>query len=298
VKNLPLVSVLIPSYNSNHSLRIAINSIKSQSYKNLEVVIVDDGSKPKVPDYNKDPEFSKLKLKLIRLKRNLGIVKCLNKGLNHCNGAIIARLDADDIMLKNRLLNQVSAILKYNLDLVYSQMLVDGKKNIYFYPITKKAIRLCASYGNPIPHPAVAIKAKILKKYKYKDLNIRGLEDYFLWVKIIKSGYKVQGLPFYDVDYKTSPKQLSKRKGTFNSRYKKAMTYLENYLDSDTLNSKNKHSIFVILKILRMLKGIDLKAFKQILISNMKRTIYQEKKFFKKSQLFLILIIIKFFKII
>lgn len=295
MKNLPLVSVLIPSYNSNHSLRIAINSIKSQSYKNLEVVIVDDGSKPKVPDYNKDPEFSKLKLKLIRLKRNLGIVKCLNKGLNHCNGAIIARLDADDIMLKNRLLNQVSAILKYNLDLVYSQMLVDGKKNIYFYPITKKAIRLCASYGNPIPHPAVAIKAKILKKYKYKDLNVRGLEDYFLWTKIIKSGYKVQGLTSYDVDYKTSPKQLSKKKETFNSRYKKAMVYLESSLDSDDLNSKNRHSVFLILKILRTLKGIDLKAFKMISISNIKRNIHKENNFFKKFLLFLIIVIIKFF---
>lgn len=295
MKNLPLVSVLIPSYNSNDSLRIAINSIKSQSYKNFEVVIVDDGSKPKVPDYNKDPEFFKLKLKLIRLERNLGIVKCLNKGLNHCNGAIIARLDADDVMLKDRLLNQVSAILKYNLDLVFSQMLVDGKKNIYCYPITEKGIRVCASYGNPIPHPAVAIKAEILKKYKYKDLNIRGLEDYFLWTKIIKSGYKVQGLTFYDVDYKASSKQLSKRKSTFSLRYSKAMTYLENYLDSDTLNSKNKHSIFVILKILRTLKGIDLKAFKIISISNIKRNIHKENNLFKKFLLFLIIVIIKFF---
>ena len=73
-------------------------------------------------------------------------------------------------MQKDRLPNQASAILKYNLDLVYSKILVGGKKNIYYYPITEKAIRNPMLYGNLRPHPAIAIKAKILKKYKYKDL--------------------------------------------------------------------------------------------------------------------------------
>lgn len=296
MKNLPLVSVLIPCYNSNDSLRIAINSIKFQTYKNIEVVIIDDGSKPKIPNYNKDPTFSKLKLKLIRLKKNVGISKSLNIGLNYCKGSLIARLDADDIMLKNRLHNQVSAILNYNLDLVFSQMLVNGKKNIYFYPVTEKAIKICMLFGNPIPHPAVTIKKKILKKYKYKDLDAKGLEDYFLWTKIIKSGYKARGLTTYDVDYKSSPKQLSKKKETFNLRYKKGMLFLESYLDSNELNSKNKYTISKILKILKMLKGLDLKAFKMISISNIKRTIYRENNFLKKFRLFLILVIIRFFK--
>ena len=240
MKNLPLVSVLIPSYNSNNTLRIAINSIKRQSYKNLEIVIVDDGSNPRVPNFNFDQEFSRLKLKIVRLKKNMGISKSLNMGLNHCKGEIIARLDADDEMFKDRISNQVDAILKYDLDLVYSQMMVDGKKNIYCYPINEKAIKICMLYGNAIPHPAVAIKAELLRKYKYIDLNVKGLEDYFLWARIIMSGAKIKGLETYDVNYKTSSKQLSKKKTNLNFRYKDSIRYIESLFNTQNYNFENK----------------------------------------------------------
>ena len=294
MKNFPLVSVLIPSYNSNNTLRVAINSIKRQSYKNLEVIIVDDGSKPKVPNFNLDPEFSQLKLKLVKLKKNMGISKSLNIGLEHCKGKIIARLDADDEMLEDRLINQVEAILKYDLDLVYSQMMVDGKKNIYYYPISEKAIKICMLYGNAIPHPAVAIKAEILRKYKYFDLIVKGLEDYFLWAKIIKSGARVKGLESYDVNYKTSSKQLSKK--IFDFRYKEAIYYIENLFNSPNYNHENKHSVFTIFKILKMFKGTDLKAFRIIAVSNIKRSILQKISIIKKFKLFLSFVIIKLYR--
>jgi glycosyltransferase involved in cell wall biosynthesis len=296
MKNLPLVSVLIPSYNSNNTIRIAINSIKRQSYKNLEIVIVDDGSKPRVPNFNLDPQFSRLKLKIVKSKKNIGISKSLNIGLDHCNGKIIARLDADDEMLKDRISNQVDAILKYDLDLVYSQMLVDGKKNIYCYPVSQKALKICMLYGNAIPHPAIAIKAELLRKYKYKDLNVKGLEDYFLWARIIRSGAKVQGLETYDVNYKTSSKQLSKKKTNFNFRYKNSICYIENLFNSQNYNLENKYSVITILRILKILKGTDLRAFQIIAASNIKRNILQKRSIVEKFKLFLSFVIIKLYK--
>ena len=297
MKNSPLVSVLIPSYNSNNTLRIAINSIKRQSYKNLEIVIVDDGSKPRVPNFNLDPQFSRLKLKIVKLKKNIGISKSLNIGLDHCKGEIIARLDADDEMLKDRIFNQVDAILKYDLDLVYSQMMVDGKKNIYCYPVSQKAVKICMLYGNAIPHPAMAIKSELLRKYKYMDLNnVKGLEDYFLWARIIRSGAKVQGLETYDVNYKTSSKQLSKKKTNFNFRYKDTICYIESLSNSQSYNFENKYSVITILRILKILKGTDLKAFRIIAASNIKRNILQKKSVIEKFKLFLSFVIIKLYK--
>lgn len=119
----PLVSILLPMYNAESYIRDCIKSILSQTYENLEILVMDDGSEdnsvPIVTDFNDK------RLKIIKCKHNY--IETLNYGLKLCKGKYIARMDADDIMFGNRIEEQVSIMEKdETISFCSSQMLVIG----------------------------------------------------------------------------------------------------------------------------------------------------------------------------
>jgi glycosyltransferase involved in cell wall biosynthesis len=99
----PLVSVIIPNYNYAHYLREAIESVLHQTYKHIEVIVVDDGSSDRSVD--EIAEFSG-SLTLIR-QRNAGVSRARNAGLRIATGEYVAFLDSDDIWLPRKLERQV-----------------------------------------------------------------------------------------------------------------------------------------------------------------------------------------------
>ena len=111
--NNPLVSVIIPAYNANGFLSDAINSILNQTYKNLEIIIVDDGSTDETPKILKIFAKKDQRIKIIRNKRNLNIANSLNIGIKSAKGNYIARMDADDISLPHRIKNQMNYLHKH-----------------------------------------------------------------------------------------------------------------------------------------------------------------------------------------
>lgn len=115
----PLVSVLMPCYNEESYLLEAVQSVVQQSYKQWELVIVDDGSSSKTKELieqckNLDSRFVPLfspksskvmvsRIKVFSLFTNSGIVAAMNLGLKHCRGEYIARMDSDDVATTDRL---------------------------------------------------------------------------------------------------------------------------------------------------------------------------------------------------
>ena len=110
--NNKLVSVVMSAYNSESTINDSIDSILSQSYKNLELLIIDDGSS--------DQTYDKIKgyknIHIFKNKNNLGLTKSLNSLLLKVKGEYIARQDADDISHVDRIQKQVTLIEKYDLD--------------------------------------------------------------------------------------------------------------------------------------------------------------------------------------
>lgn len=97
----PLVSVLLPVYNTEEYIEAAVRSMLDQTYRHLELIIIDDAS----PDHSYKivsalSEKDK-RIQLFRNVNNLGITQTLNKGLKLCTGKYIARMDADDISITN-----------------------------------------------------------------------------------------------------------------------------------------------------------------------------------------------------
>lgn len=100
---MPAVSILMTVYNREIYLPDAIESILNQSFRDFEFVIVDDGSTDKSAAILVKYARKDHRIKLITSKKNQGIVKAVGKGLPHCHGNYIARMDSDDISLSDRL---------------------------------------------------------------------------------------------------------------------------------------------------------------------------------------------------
>lgn len=187
--NLPLISVVMPTYNSAKYLTVAINSILDQSFKNFEFIIIDDGSFDKTKKILK--EFKKIdkRIKLIKNKTNLGIVKSLNKGIEKAKGKFVARMDSDDWSYPERLKKQFN-FMKRHPDVV----ICGGKinicdenlniKNTRDYPTSDKKIRENIFKLNPFAHPAVMyLKAAFIKAGGYNE-KLFTVEDYDLYFRL------------------------------------------------------------------------------------------------------------------
>ena len=118
-----LVSIILPVYNAEKTLGRAIKSILNQTYSNWELILIDDGSSDASSNIIKKLKDSRIKK--IFFKTNKGLVKSLNVGIKVSKGKFIARMDADDISLPERLFHQLQFLKKNPLfDLVGSQQII------------------------------------------------------------------------------------------------------------------------------------------------------------------------------
>lgn len=140
----PLVSVIVPTYNRAHILHNALNSLLEQSYNNIEIIVVDDGSTDDTAElinrYNNDH------IKYF-FQQNTGQAGARNTGLRHATGDIVASLDSDDIWYPNFLEKCVKKLVTDDLDFVFAnwdQEDKDGKlwdflsKDVYISPYFHK----------------------------------------------------------------------------------------------------------------------------------------------------------------
>ena len=136
-----MISIIIPVYNSEKYINRALDSVFSQNYKNIEVIIVNDGSTDETLNIIKQNKyFNKLK---IFNQKNLGSTAARNKGAEVANGNWLAFLDSDDYWLKNKLYEQLKLASKNDFDAVFCNGYYskDGKK-IRVLHKKEKAIKL------------------------------------------------------------------------------------------------------------------------------------------------------------
>lgn len=195
----PLISVLIPTYNVDQFIEEAISSILNQTYKNLEIIIVDDGSK--------DSTFEKLlhlagedsRIKLYKNQTNLKIVETLNTAFKYSTGDYIARMDGDDISCLTRLAEQFVYLQNHpELSLVGCNVIMideDGKEiHKQEYLSDFKAIKVASRYYSPVNHFWLAKRDVYLKVGEYR---IPTVEDYDFILRAIDCGFKVSNVPAY-----------------------------------------------------------------------------------------------------
>ena len=244
-KNSPLVSVIIPCYNTEKYVESAVRSIMSQTYKNLEIIITDDCSTDGTFAILQKLAAEDSRIKLYKNEINLKIVKTLNNMILQANGKYIARMDADDISLPKRIENQVDFLEKHRdygfcgTNAFYINE--NGKKfRVSHLPITAEENLFCLGFYSSFIHPAVLIRSETYKENLY-DENFLYAEDYELWVRLIVSkGIKGGNLKERLFEYRFFEKQTSSvfRKEQVDSVHKIFVSYF-NLSDKESDFHKN-----------------------------------------------------------
>jgi len=194
---MPFFSIIMSCYNADKYIEHAINSVLNQTYKNWELIIINDGSKDNsLKIINKFQKRDK-KIKAIHLKKNLGQAYARNLGIKISKGKWISILDADDIYSQNKLAVQSGIIRNLSKDYVLigtSCVLINKKgkrinNRLHHYP--KKTFFLKNNlYRNSKfpPHSSIVYKKSAIKKIGLFDERFKKCEDYDLWLRLSSIG--------------------------------------------------------------------------------------------------------------
>jgi len=196
------VSVVIPVWDRTHELEESISSILKQSYHNIELILVTDGSPKETIEVIKKYEDNP-RVKVFYYYNNSGTaVRGRNKAIREATGKYLAFQDSDDIADRDRIKNSVKFIKKYNVDGVYGgwRAMVDGtrkdtglkNKQEVFSPdcdleMMKETCVPCQS--------TVMIKTDVLRKLGGLKEKMRYREDHELWTRFMYKGYKFKAIP-------------------------------------------------------------------------------------------------------
>lgn len=215
----------MPAYNAEKYIHETINSILNQSYKDFEFIIINDGSIDRTKEIILS--YSDNRIVYLENERNSGIVITLNKGLEYASGEYIARMDADDIAMEDRLRKQVE-YMDQNKDIgvLGTGICIFGdavQEQHRIFTANSEQLKAELLFNSCIAHPTVMIRRSVLRDNDLKyDIDYAGAEDYCLWWKIAKVS-KIATLSDVLVKYRIHPSQVTKRK---DERYYKMMQKL------------------------------------------------------------------------
>lgn len=182
----PKISVIMSVHNGMPYLKTSVESIMKQSYKNFEFIIVNDASADSSWDYLKS--IKDKRIKLLKNIQNLGLATSLNKALRYAQGDFIARMDADDISLRNRLEEQLKFLENHPkidvigawVDLIDENSKIIGEKK---YPTENAQMQKALRWYTPIIHPTLMSKAIFFKELNGYDPEFDMAEDYELLLR-------------------------------------------------------------------------------------------------------------------
>jgi len=233
-----LVSIIMATYNQGIYIKKAVESASSQTYKNKEIIVVDDGS----TDNTKKVLLPFIKDKKIKYiyQENSGSALARNKAIDNAQGEYIAILDADDIWIdRDKLKKQIEFLEKNNeYILVGGGMIIvdiNGREiKKCLPPETDAEIRKSILIRNPFVHSAVVFKREIWQLTNgYIGRKKVSTDEWSLWLELGKLG-KFYNFPEYFIYYLKNPQGTSKKKQVYNLREdikirKKYRTYYPNF---------------------------------------------------------------------
>lgn len=213
----PLVTVIVPAYNHDQYIEDCLKSIISQTYTNMQIIVINDGSTDNTESVVKD-FISKCNIKIEFIsKENEGLCKTLNRGLGIVKGKYVAFLASDDMWLPERIEKQVSFMEKNeNIGMVFSDAYfmrdetATDKRFTDYKPIIRayflNSIQTTSIYEellmeNFIPALTVLIRRECFDKVGYFDTSLK-YEDYDMWLRISEKypiAYIDEPLAYYRV---------------------------------------------------------------------------------------------------
>lgn len=232
----PRVSILLPVYNAGNYLRACIDSLLGQTFEDFELLAIDDGSTDASAQIIWS--FSDSRVRYLSNGSNLGLIKTLNLGIAEAKGKYMARMDADDIALPERIGRQyewlesrpTTAIVASFVEFIDSEGVSAG-----YWPLDRRVyhaadIRNRLLRENCIAHPTVMGRADIFRQFRY-DEHQPHIEDYDFWLRLSSAGETIEKIPevllHYRVHQGSVTQQALRPENPFWLRYNCKMRMLQ-----------------------------------------------------------------------
>jgi len=211
MEHTPMITVLMPAYNAERYIGKAIESVLRQTYADFELVIVNDGSTDNTENIIRS--FSDKRIVLIN-QANMGVGGALNTGLKHARAPYIARFDADDICVEERLEKQLGFLLA-NPDYILvgsdADYILENDDFLFHFRCiahTHEEIMEKLYFYCPFVHPSVMYKKESVCNAGGYPTDAHNFEDYLLWTSIASKG-KLYNLPEPLIKYRLNPNSVT-----------------------------------------------------------------------------------------
>ncbi len=211
---LPYISIVLPAYNCSNYIAKAIESVLNQSFTDFELIVINDGSTDDTSAIIH--EYDDPRVKPFDNLTNEGLVFTLNRGITLANGQYIARMDADDICMPNRLQLQKNWLDEHTETAVIASTICfinDGGAKTGQWTkdqatTTFSSIKKMMVFQNCIAHPTVMLRSQIAKKYQYNKEQLH-CEDYDLWLRLLADGHRIEKIPEDLLQYRVHPTSVT-----------------------------------------------------------------------------------------
>lgn len=213
----PLISIIMPAWNAEQTIEEAIRSVQEQTYPFWELIVIDDHSSDQTGEKVLELASEDSRICLKRNRKNLGVSRSRNRGVDLAGGNWVAFLDSDDLWRRDKLEKQVRLIhQKKEAELIFtgSAFIRGSAKSVI--PISYKlSVPEVISYRqllkqNVISCSSVLVRKELLLQYPMRHDNMH--EDYAVWLQILKNGFQARGIDEPLLIYRLSPGSKSGHK--------------------------------------------------------------------------------------
>lgn len=244
-KDLKLISIVMPVYNAGSFLREALDSVLSQTYKNWELICVDDGSTDNSLDILQEYVLIDSRIKVFKNHKNQGVSTTTNYAIGKCHGQYLARMDADDVMTPDRLDKQITYLGKNPQVVVLGgqcQLINEKDQSIgqKIFPCNHQEIYQMMYQAMPIQQPTMMINLKLIpSSFSWYEKKTNTAEEVDLLFKLFKYG-EFANLPDFILNYRLHGQNLSLKnpKMTFRITYQTRKIAVKKYGYVPTLKAK------------------------------------------------------------
>jgi glycosyltransferase involved in cell wall biosynthesis len=183
----PMLTVILPVYNAEKFLELAISSVLNQTFKNFELLIINDGSTDESDKII--GSFNDSRIRYTINEENIKLIRTLNKGIDLAKGKYLARMDADDICLPTRFQRQINYLEKNpNVGVCGTHFITfneDGEEHLTAYSSESHEIKFNLLRDCHFCHPTIMFRKSVLENPSVRyNLTYPHAEDYKLWIEL------------------------------------------------------------------------------------------------------------------
>jgi glycosyltransferase involved in cell wall biosynthesis len=217
----PLVSVIIPIYKAEDYIVEALRSVMDQTYKNLEIILINDQSPDRSIQLAEELAANDPRVQIVENRYEKGIVGALNTGLELATGELIARMDGDDVCFPDRIERQVKFMDEHPEIAVSSGSVeVIGKHSglKFEYPTDPEVAAIYPLLNSPLAHPATILRADFFQEHSLRyDYEYQYGEDIDLWQRVLDAGGQIGNLAEVILKYRTHNTNVTVEHASRNS---------------------------------------------------------------------------------